>query len=267
MLLLGTTHAALGLTRDIVYFRYVQKSARAYAPSQTDPLFRKYKALALTQNVIFAGNNLLTDAFLLYRCYLIWNCRLWVIVFPGILMIAAFIPALLQSLVLIEHFSLLKSLSSYLMATVTNMILTGLIAGRIWWKKHEVSHYTESYESILRMRYATAMKIILESGALYCTTSVLLIATTPLKTGPVWYFHSILFALGWQIVNIIPPVALVRGTQQSEDGKSSPGEESGHPMVLVNLGPRSANANSTQPSDVSSEVIYIRRKSGESAVY
>ncbi|KAJ7630189.1 hypothetical protein FB45DRAFT_1058245, partial [Roridomyces roridus] len=245
MLLLGTTHTILGFTRDILYFRYIQKLVRAYIPWSEDPLFRKYNILAMTQNILFAANNLLTDTFLLYRCYLIWNCRVRVILIPGMLMIAAFVPGLLQSLVLNYHFSLLESLSTFLMATVTNMLLTGLIAGRVWWMKHEVSHYTETYDSVFRTRYGTAMKIILESGALYCVTSILLTVTTPLTTGAGWYFHSILFALGWQIVNIIPTVALVRGTQHSEDGESSPGEEGDHPLVFVNLGPRSANANST----------------------
>ncbi|KAJ7630169.1 hypothetical protein FB45DRAFT_914822 [Roridomyces roridus] len=278
MLLFATTHTVLGFTRDILYFRFLQAVVRA-SPG-VDQTFEK--SLAQGQNILFAVNNLLTDTFLLYRCYLVWNRRIWVTILPGMLMIAAFVPAVLQSLDLAWQFSLAEDVATFGLATLTNMILTGLIAGRIWWMSREVSNYTETYSSVFQRRYGIAMRIILESGALYCLFSLTLTITSPFMSVAAGYVRSITFALGWQILNIIPTVALVRGVQQPDDCESesecldieaSPSSAShgmrprgaavvDHKMVFA---PASRPRLGAQPSDVSSQVIYIGRKSEESA--
>ncbi|KAJ7745624.1 hypothetical protein B0H14DRAFT_2637100 [Mycena olivaceomarginata] len=108
--------------------------------------------------------------FLLYRCYVIWGRQKKVLILPGGLIIS----------------------------TVDSP------AGRIWMKRREAVYIGADS---LKNRYNTAIAIIVESGALYCTFLILLAITR--QSRMTWIVLSGALA---HLMNIIPALIIVRAS-------------------------------------------------------
>ncbi|KAJ7195066.1 hypothetical protein GGX14DRAFT_475337, partial [Mycena pura] len=176
-------------------------------------LIRLYHALVLVQDIILVLNNLVTDLLLLFRCYVIWGSRKRILVLPGILIAATMVVGCLAGL---EHYGLI-SLSSYVdprvpvgMAGATNVLLTCLTAGRIWYIRREVQSLPGWRAS--RKRYKTASAIILESGVLYTLCVITYVISCSVKSASP--FGTIFQGVAWGLVqlgvNIVPTFILVR---------------------------------------------------------
>jgi len=63
----------------------------AYAISE-EAANQRVEGLELAGAVVYVTNNLLADALLIYRCYIIWN-TIWITLVPLILLIATMIPS------------------------------------------------------------------------------------------------------------------------------------------------------------------------------
>ncbi|KAJ7288045.1 hypothetical protein C8J57DRAFT_1278855, partial [Mycena rebaudengoi] len=91
---------------------------------------------------------------------------------------------------------------------VTNVVLTGLTAGRIWWTRRylRIVDKTEFME-----RYNTAVAMIIESAAAYLLFAILGIIAAESSSSPSnqWWCGSVLTACG-QLMNIIPMLVIVR---------------------------------------------------------
>jgi len=94
----------------------------------------------------------------------------------------------------------------YIMAAITNMVLVGLTAGRIWWKRREARQIYAT--DTLKKQYNTAMIIILESGALYCIIAIVIASTRQ----PTWEGISslVIQCASAQLMNIVPTLIIVR---------------------------------------------------------
>ncbi|KAF8164385.1 hypothetical protein K438DRAFT_1984719 [Mycena galopus ATCC 62051] len=170
-------------------------------------LLRLYHALVLVQDIILVLNNLVTDLLFLYRCYVIWGSRKRILVLPGILAVATMVMGCISGL---EHYGLIK-MSSYIdprvpvcMAGVTNVLLTCLTAGRIWYIRRGVQALT-GWRAV-RKRYDTATAIILESGVLYTLCVILYVISNASQ------FWTIFQGVAWGLVqlgvNIVPTFIL-----------------------------------------------------------
>ncbi|KAJ8078114.1 hypothetical protein PM082_000320 [Marasmius tenuissimus] len=120
--------------------------------------------------------NVITDIILIWRCYSIWHQRIRVIVVPAIICLANNIVAVvnfaryLKELSAIWDFLLGETGSDlflvYILWTVlTNIMLTSMIAGRIWYISRQAMA-SLGKSSINRM-CRTVLAITLESGMIY----------------------------------------------------------------------------------------------------
>ncbi|KAJ7206592.1 hypothetical protein GGX14DRAFT_637664 [Mycena pura] len=196
-------------------------------------LIRLYHALILAQDIILALNklvhvpadplnprltdeipSLVTDLLFLFRCYIIWGSRKRILVLPGILIVANMVVGCIAGLE--WHYGLI-TLSSYVdprvpvgMAGATNVLLTCLTAGRIWYIRRKVQTLTGWQAS--QKRYNTASAIILESGVLYTLCVITYIISCSVKIASP--FGTIFQGVAWGLVqlgvNIVPTFILVR---------------------------------------------------------
>ncbi|KAJ7798871.1 hypothetical protein B0H14DRAFT_29758 [Mycena olivaceomarginata] len=170
--ILGTTQIVLRLTEGAIFMRFLRQGTTFDSTSlPLADLGATYDSLILAQNAIFAINNLVTDSLFLYRCYMIWGSQWKVVVVPGILIIATVVTALAS---VSQNFQQ----SPYIMAAITNLVLVLLTAGRIWWIRRDARHIGAT---ALNTRYDRAIAMIVESGAIYLISTILLIVTYPLR--------------------------------------------------------------------------------------
>ncbi|KAJ7675914.1 hypothetical protein DFH06DRAFT_1292117 [Mycena polygramma] len=191
-------------------------------------LARIYKALILAEDIILAYNNLVTDLLFLYRCYVIWGSRKRIILLPGVLILATVVVGCLTGL----EFSRLIKINSFfgpklpfVIAGITNLVLTCLTAGRIWYIRREVQ-IIGGWRGF-RKRYATASAIILESGILYSVFVIIYIVSSSINTDNSSQSGTVFQGVAWAVVqlgvNLVPTLILVRvGLGRSTENTAGP---------------------------------------------
>ncbi|KIK58795.1 hypothetical protein GYMLUDRAFT_262349 [Collybiopsis luxurians FD-317 M1] len=118
---LATTSVALELAQIFISPLY---------PVLFDFHFNVINQLQTASHSIFIVSGLLSDAILIYRCYRLWNSKKRVVVVPAL--------GLVGSLVVWIVFTAVESVDFiyiiYILTTLgQNILLTGLIVGRVWW--------------------------------------------------------------------------------------------------------------------------------------
>ncbi|KAJ6617110.1 hypothetical protein B0H10DRAFT_1338878 [Mycena sp. CBHHK59/15] len=162
-------HCVLSLVND------AQWMAHIFNPLDKALLIR-WDKVNIVMDVLYQTNNLIADGIFIYRCYGIWNFSKRIIILPITLLIST---ALLGYAGIIV--CAFEGLAGFLFATwlfplavifsvLTNILLMGLAAGRIWW-------ICRGARAIMGpavvKRYRTVVAMILESGALYVTLGIL----------------------------------------------------------------------------------------------
>ncbi|KAF7326949.1 hypothetical protein MVEN_02589000 [Mycena venus] len=170
-------------------------------------------ALNRAANSVYVTSNVIADSIFLFRCYAIWNFRLKVIIFPGILILGVaglgYTNVFLSvkkgassssSDIIFESFEFNQSITISIAAAVVLMALSG---GRIWWLSRVARSLVGKH---LINKYHTALAMILESGALYCAGAISSVVVSQATGTP---FTSTGAILG-QLVGIAPTVIAVR---------------------------------------------------------
>ncbi|KAJ7654041.1 hypothetical protein DFH06DRAFT_521025 [Mycena polygramma] len=184
-----------------------------------------YRSIFLAKDLLFVTNSLVTDSFFIYRCFIIWGRNIRVVVGPLLMLLGS---AILGYLAIYEDIS--ESVSAYhiytpaavAMGLATNLVVMGLTAGRIWWIRRDASVLKSAHVK----KYNTVLAIILESGAIYCISTLLyLIASSTL---PVYkniepsVIAAILETSMPPTLNIAPTLTIVRvGLRRSGIGVSA----------------------------------------------
>ncbi|KAJ7451547.1 hypothetical protein FB451DRAFT_1283554 [Mycena latifolia] len=174
----------------------------------------------ISEDFLLLTNNFATDTLLTYRCYVIWGqsrYKRWVAGPPLILLIFTTIFGCVVTALTMSSGDLGVSLFHNIGNTVvvglgmiiTNLLLTGLTAGRIWWTRR---HLRVIGQPTLLQRYDTAIAMLLESGALYF--AVVIVFLVALLVGGSGVFEApgfaALSAATAQLGNIIPALIIVR---------------------------------------------------------
>ncbi|KAJ7016865.1 hypothetical protein C8F04DRAFT_1158980 [Mycena alexandri] len=228
MAFFGTVQLVFCLIQVMIGARFVEvllkQDVTRNSPSQPEltklaPLSR---SLNTARQMVFAGNNLVTDTLLLYRCFVIWNSDWRPVVLPGVLMACTFALGCASALI-----GPVPSFVPYVVAAFTNFIVVGLIAGRIWWIRRDTRVVGGNG---LRKRYNTAIEMILESGVLYLVVAVLLAIFSQSEIA-----INILQPIAIHIVNIAPTLIVVRvglghNIQDTGETKSVNEARSTHPQ-------------------------------------
>ncbi|KAJ7019424.1 hypothetical protein C8F04DRAFT_1321909 [Mycena alexandri] len=203
MAIFGTAQFVIFLIHTAVVARFVEVLVKQDVTSNSTPnaelakLVSTKNSLFTAQQIIFAGNNMVTDTLLLYRCFVLWGSRRRLFVIPAILIACTFAVGCASALIVAVPSSV-----PYVAAALTNLLLVGLIAGRIWWIRRDARVVAGNG---LRKRYNTVIEMILESGVLYLVVAVLLAV---FQDGIV--FNSVLLSVGVHMINIVPTLIIVR---------------------------------------------------------
>ncbi|KAJ3506656.1 hypothetical protein NLJ89_g6752 [Agrocybe chaxingu] len=126
----------------------------------------------------------LGDALVIYRCYVVWDRKLWVTVVPLILLLLSICSnaALLYWFIhphVVSHNTVLAWIGTvYPVAFAQNTITTGMIAFKIW-KQHRASR-TMGVVNSSSLDLLSVLRIIIESAMIYTIQLLVLIILFPL---------------------------------------------------------------------------------------
>ncbi|KAJ7783984.1 hypothetical protein DFH07DRAFT_789772, partial [Mycena maculata] len=157
---------------------------------------------------LFDNLYIVDDFLLIYRCFIVWNHNIRIVVIPILLLLTTTVIGYLSvyedEYVISSHY--LDFRVAFIMSVVTNVALMALTAGRIWWIRRDACVLLES--ASVRM-YTTVIAIILESGALYCI-SVLIYVISISVLNQDNDMIAVFRAAMPQIMNIAPTLIIVR---------------------------------------------------------
>ncbi|KAI0040855.1 hypothetical protein FA95DRAFT_809781 [Auriscalpium vulgare] len=203
LFLLITWHEVIDAVRLVLSFQHSETSTGAdlYYAQVTSTLSVLKTAVYLVETVV-------SDLFILYRCYIVWNANWPILILPVILYvadcgtgIAAVYTLTRVSTNVIFNEKQEKVTNSFFSCTLAlNAVCTGLIALRIWWSQRQ-NRETKVSSSLTHVTI-----ILVESGAIYVVTLILLVAT--------YSSHSILFNifldLASPVIGIVFSLIIVR---------------------------------------------------------
>ncbi|KAF8177549.1 hypothetical protein K438DRAFT_1292840 [Mycena galopus ATCC 62051] len=155
-----------------------------------------YQEIVYTVNILYGVNNIIADGLVIYRCYCIWNHNIYAVIFPMMLLVGTSIFGLDLAL---------DPYPFYALSLATNILVTALTAGRIWWFYRTARAYSMTDS---QKRYASTISILVESGALYsvAVTIFLVVVSAPSARGASPAALSML----QQVMGIAPTLIIVR---------------------------------------------------------
>ncbi|KAF7348370.1 hypothetical protein MSAN_01791000 [Mycena sanguinolenta] len=175
-----------------------------------------YNVMVFVEDLMLVGNNLIADGLFAYRCYLIWGpgYNKQIIILPLLLLLVT--TALGGTSAYFNNLryggaNVVDTRIGFAFAISTNLSLTGLTAGRIWWTRRELRIVgKDTYTK----RYSMAISVLLESGIVYCIFLTLVLVALSYgrhaTSGPTATFASLSYGAAGQMVNIVPTVFIVR---------------------------------------------------------
>ncbi|KAJ8088127.1 hypothetical protein PM082_013678 [Marasmius tenuissimus] len=207
------------------YLQYDFAKTKDWRPYVDYLMYNRPKlALYAGYAAIPALANIIAEAMLIHRCYIIWGRRKRVAIplvilsaISSLLFLGASVLALAglgnmgsergaeRGLKLLTY-TIIFQFVGLLMSAVVNVLVTLLTAGRIWWVNRQSQAHVGVSEKKNTRKLSTAIRIILESGMIYPTVMVVYIITErPLKGGPVDLTSVVVLSAG-----IAPTLALLR---------------------------------------------------------
>ncbi|KAJ7367200.1 hypothetical protein DFH08DRAFT_1005443 [Mycena albidolilacea] len=174
-----------------------------------------YNRVVFVEELMLVGNNVIADGLFAYRCYLIWGpgYNKQIIILPVLWLLVTTVlgcTAAYFNNVIYPGKSVVDTRIGFVFAISTNLMLTGLTAGRIWWMRRELRIVGQDK---FTRRYTMAISVLLESGVAYCVFLILFILALSYgrhASGPTTTFASIVYGAAGQLVNIVPTAFMVR---------------------------------------------------------
>ncbi|KAF8154713.1 hypothetical protein B0H34DRAFT_717555 [Crassisporium funariophilum] len=148
--------------------------------------------------LIYITSNIIADSLVIYRCHAVWNNSKRVIVLPCLLLLCGSASGYTFIGLSSEEYRFRQLLVAFLFTTVTlNMLVTVLMAGRIWWIARKARSILGPG---LSSKYNTMIAIIVESGVIYSIYVVLDVV-----------FPDLILDAGLaQVVGIVPTLIIVQ---------------------------------------------------------
>ncbi|KAF8132179.1 hypothetical protein K438DRAFT_1884887 [Mycena galopus ATCC 62051] len=199
-----------------MFVRLLRAAGIAATASEQQDLQASFRQLLQTKlqwdNIIVLINNFAADILFIYRCYAIWGQSRYkgrIILVPLLLLLFTTVFGIVVGVPLQgdkDHLVVVM-----LGAITTNIVLTGLTTGRIWWTRRHL-HIQVVGEKKLIQRYNTAIAMLLESSALYLVVILTILFTQTL--GGAAAFESTVISMvrgaSGQLMNILPALVIVR---------------------------------------------------------
>jgi hypothetical protein len=204
MFILSTCHVIIGLVRAIHAFTETEHAVLYYEEI--------WNGLSILKQALYATENIIADGLVVYRCYAIWGKSWKIVVIPVIMLISTTVCAYLA----VYNFSQVHpgdnvfasniaewGTALFSLSLATNIIVTSLIAGRIWWLSRNIRTYLGQRH---QAKYYKAIGIIIESGAIYAISLLILLVLYTSKTNAQYIVYDALS----QIMGIVPTLIIVR---------------------------------------------------------
>ncbi|KAK7437474.1 hypothetical protein VKT23_018545 [Stygiomarasmius scandens] len=162
---------------------------------------------------IYIISNFVADMILIYRFCIVWGMNRRILVGTGIISVVNNVAAMVAWILDIvaatnSHmpfsgpFNLYEKNIFRLINFVFNLIVTGLIAGRIWYLRHRAAKILNAK---IMLKYKSAIIILLESGLIYSV--VIAIGTFPFSSFSSYDLYPALLS---QTAGIAPTMIIVR---------------------------------------------------------
>ncbi|KAF4572483.1 hypothetical protein EYR36_006989 [Pleurotus pulmonarius] len=152
-------------------------------------------------------NSAIADSVIIYRCYIVWGFNKYFI-----------LPIILVITTTVYGYTMGLSVGTISISLATNIIVTGLTAGRLWWGGRKTAAILGPHHID---KYARATSIVLESGAIYSLSLLVFLILSRIELGtrrsvPANSYacelpHSyVIYLAVSQLVGIIPTLIIVR---------------------------------------------------------
>ncbi|KAF8178484.1 hypothetical protein BJ912DRAFT_1063133 [Pholiota molesta] len=161
----------------------------------------------VVSKAVYITNSIVGDSVLVWRVYVVWGKNLYACVLPMLLVcgttVTGYISIKLLSAITLNSLNSLFAIGKWVLATwslsiATQIISTGLIAGKIWWHARRISGSKAQYLSVIA--------IVVESGAIYTVATIFLLAFFDIKTQA----GAIIGDMTAQIATIVPTLIILR---------------------------------------------------------
>ncbi|KAJ8076064.1 hypothetical protein PM082_022047 [Marasmius tenuissimus] len=179
-ILITAIYVAATIQFGLRYAVYLMESLEYHGYESIYNMGPRNVQMELAISVLTIIANCMADILLLWRCYLIWDHKLRVVIVPLLLCLGTNAFGFLQAIYYNHYFDRAQSLALLFAifgfcAITSNLLLTILLAGRICFIVNRVMRYLPPSS---RKRYKTVISASLESGLLY--PMVLLIYALPI---------------------------------------------------------------------------------------
>ncbi|KAJ8517672.1 hypothetical protein ONZ45_g5165 [Pleurotus djamor] len=162
---------------------------------------------ALAGVYLHLTNSAIADCVIIYRCYIVWGFNKYFI-----------LPMILVLTTTVYGYTMGLSVGTISLTLGTNIIVTGLTAGRLWWGARQTA---KVFGKEHKDKYSKATAIVLESGAIYSLSLLVFLVLMRLELGtrrsvpantyacelPKSY---VIYLIVSQLVGIIPTLIIVR---------------------------------------------------------
>ncbi|KAJ7664876.1 hypothetical protein B0H17DRAFT_1211140 [Mycena rosella] len=225
MALLATLQLGVRIWGTVLAFKIlrlaVQGEVYPHSPSAVRAS-KLYVTIYTAGDLLLVTNNLVADSLFTYRCFIVWNCDIRVVVVPILMTLTTTVLGYLAAYDddYVRAGPYIDFRIAFIMSVLTNVLLMALTAGRIWWIQRAAWVLSES---VCVRRYNTVIAIILESGAIYCVSvGAYMISVSVLNPQR---FNPLITVFGGtvpQIMNIAPTLIVVRvGLGYANGGKDT----------------------------------------------
>ncbi|KAJ3541613.1 hypothetical protein NMY22_g3816 [Coprinellus aureogranulatus] len=179
MLIFGSMDVAFGLRQNLDAFVY--QFAKGVDPA--DEFSRISKWLNVMKFANYSVQTFIGDGILLYRCFVIYNRKWYIVIFPALMWLATLATSTVTCVIeaSIGNGNLNQTqfepfITSTLVLTLsTNLITTGLIVYRIYNIQARAANHT-THTSTSYRPYSRLIRTLIECGAMYTASIVVLFA-------------------------------------------------------------------------------------------
>ncbi|KAG2745487.1 hypothetical protein P692DRAFT_20955139 [Suillus brevipes Sb2] len=189
-----------------------------YIALENDPFakFANETSVLLGANLMISVVDIIGDLLLLYRCWLVWGKNYYVIILPLLTALAGFgcilpIPSLVLSINPTSPVPPTEivplTTAGYALPLCTNIMVTGLIAGRLWYLSRIPIIDEHGKPVVLKIAAGgRPMMLIIESGALYMVTQLIFVVLVAIRNPA----EAVLSLAGTQIYGIVSTLIIIR---------------------------------------------------------
>uniref|UniRef100_A0A0W0FV92 Integral membrane protein n=1 Tax=Moniliophthora roreri TaxID=221103 RepID=A0A0W0FV92_MONRR len=129
--------------------------------------------------ILYVLANCIADSILLYRCFVIWESRKRVIIVPLLVLLATNVMGLIGHIVFYVGMSMVQyelstrtdtvNVAYSIANTVNTLLLTLMIAGRIWWRTRDARRFMGQE---VGRTYKRIILVLVESGFMYSASLI-----------------------------------------------------------------------------------------------